>query len=223
MSTRSWICFSSSSGQTFRTLYSALPQEARSQLKAFFVDRECGALAVGQQELGLHRTHALPRKEFEAEFLKWLAANPVSNGMILLCGFFGILSEDFLSRCGMPVVNTHPSLLPAFPGKDEKVHAQAFESVTISGFSVHLVNESLDGGPMVFQHPVFLDPAWHSVRTREEIRSGEQKWLPRVWQRLLGSGIQAVDRNLTTRALREKYTLNMRSFHESDYLITEKT
>ena len=65
MSTRSWICFSSSSGQTFRTLYSSLPQEGRSQLKAFFVDRECGALAVGQQELGLHRTHALPRKEFE--------------------------------------------------------------------------------------------------------------------------------------------------------------
>lgn len=73
-----------------------------------------------------------------------------------LAGYMRIVSKDFLqlfkSNCGSfyQVLNIHPSLLPAFPGLN--AYKRAFDAgLRTSGITVHLVNETLDGGPIVKQ------------------------------------------------------------------------
>lgn len=214
-----WVCFSSSSGETFRAVWHALKPEHRAAMQGFFVDRECGALGVARREWASSQEGetcdfaGFPRKEFEARYLAWQAASGF-RGMILLCGFFAILSPDFLERCGSVVVNTHPSLLPAFPGKDEAVNKKAHETASISGFTVHLVDDSLDGGPILFQHPVVLDPDATYEANRARVRAAEQKWLPRVWSRLLELPIQADERRLGSLELRRRHGLSWNTFKD---------
>jgi folate-dependent phosphoribosylglycinamide formyltransferase PurN len=200
--------FSSSSGETFRSAYAALSPEARSQLAGVFFDRACAARQVAAEIVPSVPVVATERAGFEAAALAWMQQHGFKNGIVFLCGFFGILSEAFLRDCPAPIVNTHPSLLPAFPGLEKKVHAQAADTVCLSGFSVHLVTPELDGGPILFQMPVFLDPRKTPDALRGDVRACEQRWLPRIWEKLLGSDLSAADARAVGRELRARLGLH---------------
>jgi folate-dependent phosphoribosylglycinamide formyltransferase PurN len=202
----------SSSGQTFEALWNALSEAARQSCLGMVADRDCPALEVGRK-LGL-KVWQGKKLEAEAHVVERLRAAP--DAVVLLCGYFAILSPAFLAACPAPVVNTHPSLLPAFPGLDKKVHAEAAGQVSVSGFSVHLVTDRLDGGPLVFQHPVFLEPGAEPDAVRESVRAAEQKWLPRVFERILDSDVRASDAQLSTFELRKKHSYGLTSFRELD-------
>ena len=64
-----------------------------------------------------------------------------------------ILSPYFLERAPGPVLNVHPSLLPAFPGVDAQQQAWT-HGVKVAGATVHLVTPELDAGPIVAQATV---------------------------------------------------------------------
>jgi len=72
--------------------------------------------------------------------------------LVTMDGYMRILTERFLDA--MPtILNVHPSLLPSFPGHD--AHEQVLESgVRLSGCTVHVVDETVDGGPIVTQEPI---------------------------------------------------------------------
>ncbi len=81
------------------------------------------------------------------------AISPFSVSLIVLAGFMRRLSPFFLRRFPGAIINIHPSLLPAFPGLNAQ--QQAFEyGVKVTGCTVHFVDESLDGGPIILQRPV---------------------------------------------------------------------
>jgi phosphoribosylglycinamide formyltransferase 1 len=70
--------------------------------------------------------------------------------LVLLAGFMRILHRDFLSQFPGRIMNVHPALLPAFPGLDAQ--KQALErGVRFTGCTVHFVDESVDGGPIILQ------------------------------------------------------------------------
>ena len=69
---------------------------------------------------------------------------------ICLAGYMRLLTPSFVTRFRHRIVNIHPSLLPAFPGLDAQAQALAY-GVRISGCTVHLVDESLDDGPILVQ------------------------------------------------------------------------
>ena len=70
--------------------------------------------------------------------------------LIVLARYMQILSPDFLSRVGAPIINIHHSFLPAFAGADP--YAQARErGVKLIGATAHYVNEELDAGPIIEQ------------------------------------------------------------------------
>ena len=91
------------------------------------------------------------RAEFEAALIERLSAAQV--GLVCLAGFMRILSPAFLERAPGPVLNVHPSLLPAFPGVNAQHQAWA-HGVKVAGATVHLVTPDLDGGPIVAQATV---------------------------------------------------------------------
>jgi phosphoribosylaminoimidazole-succinocarboxamide synthase len=77
--------------------------------------------------------------------------------LIALCGFMRLLRGSFLERAGVPVVNVHPSLLPAFRG----LHAQrrAIEAgAKETGVTVHLVDAGMDTGPILLQRTLEILP-----------------------------------------------------------------
>jgi len=89
-----------------------------------------------------------PREFFDAELVDALRAADVS--LVILAGFMRIFSPVMLNAFPNLILNIHPSLLPSFPGVH--VHQQALDyGAKFSGCTVHIVNEVLDGGPIVLQ------------------------------------------------------------------------
>jgi phosphoribosylglycinamide formyltransferase-1 len=124
------------------------------------------------------------RAAFEDALVDAMAPHAIE--LVVLAGFMRVLTTRFLARFAGRVVNTHPSLLPAFPGVDAAAQAIAY-GVKISGATVHFVDASLDGGPIIAQVPVPVrdDDDAHALQAR--IQREEHALLPRV-VRLLARG-----------------------------------
>lgn len=88
------------------------------------------------------------REEHEREIIAALQGRQVD--LVCLAGYMRLLSPCFVEAFRGRILNIHPSLLPAFPGLDAQ--RQALEhGVKVSGCTVHFVDETLDGGPIIAQ------------------------------------------------------------------------
>jgi phosphoribosylglycinamide formyltransferase 1 len=74
---------------------------------------------------------------------------------IVLAGYMRLLSPSFIERYRGRILNIHPSLLPAFPGVNSQAQAHA-HGVRVTGCTVHFVDETLDGGPILEQRVVIV-------------------------------------------------------------------
>ncbi len=91
------------------------------------------------------------REEHEREIVRVLRERRVD--LVCLAGYMRLLSPCFIEAFEMRILNIHPSLLPAFPGLDAQ--RQALEhGAKVSGCTVHFVDETLDGGPIIAQRTV---------------------------------------------------------------------
>jgi phosphoribosylglycinamide formyltransferase-1 len=109
------------------------------------------------------------REDFDGEVIGVLKKHGVS--LVVLAGFMRIISRSFIEAFPYGILNIHPSLLPAFPGMD--VHQQVLEhGAKFSGCTVHFVDDTLDGGPIVAQAvvPILDDdtPATLAARIIEQ-------------------------------------------------------
>ena len=95
------------------------------------------------------------RAEHDAEIIAGLQAHQVD--LVCLAGYMRLLSAEFVRAFPQRILNIHPSLLPAFPGLDAQRQALAY-GVTVSGCTVHFVDEELDHGVIVLQKTVPVLP-----------------------------------------------------------------
>lgn len=120
-------------------------------------DREMETLVIARRG----RT----REEHDREIVRELKARRVD--LVCLAGYMRVLSREFLEAFPRRILNIHPSLLPSFPGLDAQ--KQALEhGVKLTGCTVHLVDETLDGGPIIAQQivPVFDEDTEESLASR---------------------------------------------------------
>ena len=89
-----------------------------------------------------------PREDFDRDAVDLLRKHEVS--LVILAGFMRIISRVFINAFPYGILNIHPSLLPAFPGTEVQQNALD-HGVKFSGCTVHFVDDSLDGGPIVLQ------------------------------------------------------------------------
>lgn len=117
-----------------------------------------GALSLAREasvEAVCIPSRGVGRDEHERAVVALLASRSVE--LVCLAGYMRVLTPVFIEGLARPILNIHPSLLPAFPG----MHAQkqALEAgVRWSGATVHFVDAGLDTGPIVLQEPVRVDP-----------------------------------------------------------------
>ena len=91
------------------------------------------------------------REEHDQEIASALREHKID--LICLAGYMRLLSAEFVNEFRGRILNIHPSLLPAFPGLHP--HKQALDAgVASSGCTVHFVDETLDGGPVILQRQV---------------------------------------------------------------------
>ena len=160
-----------------------------------------------QPETGaLQRSHAagIPTRVFqvsdyphrqaqEEDILIWMRENRVE--LLLLAGYMKVLGPQFIRQANFPVMNIHPSLLPAFPG----LHAQrqALEyGVKVSGCTVHLVDEGLDSGPIILQEavPVLAEDTEESLAQR--ILEVEHRLYPEAVRLMVLGGVKRIGRRV---------------------------
>jgi phosphoribosylglycinamide formyltransferase-1 len=105
----------------------------------------------------------------------WLAAHRVE--LVVCAGYMHLLMPGFLAR--FPVLNVHPSLLPAFPGMRAIEEALA-AGVRETGVTVHLIDEGVDTGPVIAAEPVPVRPGDTVESLRARVQAVEHRLLPQV-------------------------------------------
>ena len=123
--------------------------------------------------------------EFEQELTALLDARGIE--LILLAGFLCILSPAFVARWPRRILNIHPALLPAFCGKGMyglHVHEAALRyGVKVTGATVHYVNEIPDGGEIILQKAVEVEPGDTPDSLQKRVmREAEWVMLPKAAQ-----------------------------------------
>lgn len=103
---------------------------------------------------------------------------------VVSAGFMRILTPAFLDRFPQRVINSHPALLPAFPGAHGVRDALAY-GVKVTGCTVHLVDAGVDTGPIIAQEPVLVVPGDDEASLHERIKTAEWELLPRVVEQLV--------------------------------------
>jgi phosphoribosylglycinamide formyltransferase 1 len=107
--------------------------------------------------------------------------------LVVSAGFMKILGPAFLARYAGRVINTHPALLPAFPGAHAVRDAVAY-GVKVTGCTVHLVDGGVDTGPILAQEAVPVEPGEATADLHERIKTVERLLLVDVLARLVREG-----------------------------------
>ena len=150
-----------------------------------------GVAALARAEQAGIETLVIPHTGWASReaFDERLASALLDRGVQLVClaGFMRRLSARFLERFPGPILNIHPSLLPAFPGTDAAAQALA-HGVKVAGCTVHLVTAELDAGPIVLQAavPVLANDTEETLAAR--ILVEEHRLLPAAVARVLAGG-----------------------------------
>ena len=129
---------------------------------------------------------------FETKLKEVLDAHGVQ--LIILAGFMTILTERFTSAYPKRILNVHPSLIPSFCGEGFyglKVHEEALRyGVKVTGATVHFVNEIPDGGEIIAQKAVYIEPGdTPEVLQRRVMEQAEWILLPQAAE-MVCAGLQ---------------------------------
>lgn len=168
-------------------LAALLAAEARGQLApatvALVIANRPGAgaldiaRAAGKPALLIDDRAAGGREPFERALLAALAEHGCEA--VVLAGFMRVLTPLFLDAYPARVINTHPALLPAFPGTAAPAQAIA-HGVKLSGVTVHFVDAGVDTGPIIAQRAVPVRPGDDAAALHHRIQVEEHRLLPAV-------------------------------------------
>ena len=125
----------------------------------------------------IEHQHFNSREEFDQALLEQIL--PIDPDLVVLAGFMRILSNSFTETLSGKLINIHPSLLPDYPGLN--THKQAIENGDLMhGISVHYVNSELDGGPIITQGALKIDPSQSEAKLINRIHKIEHAVYPKV-------------------------------------------
>jgi phosphoribosylglycinamide formyltransferase 1 len=116
-----------------------------------------------------------------------LACAAFSPDLIVLAGFMKLVGPAFLARFGGRIINTHPALLPSFPGMHGVADALAY-GVRMTGCTVFLVDEGIDAGPVIAQAAVPVADDDDEAALHERVKVAERALLTETVGRMAREG-----------------------------------
>jgi len=163
---------------------------------ALVIADKAGVMAIQRAENASIPCEVIVRREdgFEEKVLDALQRHDID--MVVLAGFLGILTGNFIERFGKPIINIHPALIPSFCGKGMyglRVHQAALDyGVKVTGATVHFVNAIPDGGKIIAQRAVEILPG-DTAETLQRRVMEEAEW------KLLPAAAEMVAKDLISR------------------------
>nr|MBA2569739.1 phosphoribosylglycinamide formyltransferase [Chloroflexota bacterium] len=121
--------------------------------------------------------------------------------LVVLAGFMRVVGRSVLDIAPRRILNVHPSLLPSFPGTDAVGDALA-AGVRVTGVTVHIVDSTLDGGPIVLQEPVAVMSDDDRDTLHARLHAVEHRLLPRAVALMLAGAARMAERGVDIDASR---------------------
>ncbi len=120
------------------------------------------------------------REEFDTEVIKILEQYDID--LVVLGGFMRVLSNMLVEKYKNRIINIHPSLLPKFAGgMNISVHEAVLDAgEKETGMTIHIVDEGVDTGPVVWQETVEVSPDDTPESLKEKVQALEKEWYPKV-------------------------------------------
>lgn len=115
--------------------------------------------------------------------------------LVVSAGFMKIVGKAFLDRFGGRFINTHPALLPSFPGAHGVREALAY-GAKVTGCTVHFVDDGVDTGPIIAQGVVEVRDEDDESALHERIKEVERRLLVDVVGRLVRDGYRIEGRKV---------------------------
>lgn len=192
------VVLASGTGSLLRSLLDAATGDYPARVVAVGVDRDCPAAEIAAAaavptfmvRLGEHADRAA----WDVAFAD--AADVHRPDLVVSAGFMKLFGPQFLSRFPGRVVNTHPALLPAFPGA-HAVPASLEYGVKVTGATVHLVDAGTDTGPILAQRAVPVLDGDDEATLHERIKVVERGLLVDVLAALATGGVTWIGRKAT--------------------------
>jgi len=175
------VVLASGRGSNFQAVVNALKSGKISGICVSLITDNPNAYAIERAReakipvIVIDYTSFSTREDYEQALLS--AMHRVNADLFILAGYMRILGNSVVSAFPGRIVNIHPALLPSFTG----LHAQrqaVQNGVKISGCTVHFVDDSLDGGPIILQHCVVVKENDDEDSLAERILKYEHKCLP---------------------------------------------
>jgi phosphoribosylglycinamide formyltransferase-1 len=157
----------------------AVSAVASSRGDARALDR---ARAVGVPAAAFEVADFDSRERRDLSMADWLEGHGVT--LVACAGYMYLLTPAFLARFPRRIVNIHPALLPAFPGRTPIEDALA-SGAAETGVTVHWVDSGVDTGPVIAQERVEVIPGDTPATLRERLHAVEHRLYPRVLTELL--------------------------------------
>ena len=173
------IVLASGTGSLFRSL---LGSQVSDYIAALITDvPNCGAVGIAQEAgipvISVPLTEYSSRVEWDHALLD--RVNELEPDLLVTAGFMRILSETFVESYPNRIVNSHPALLPLFPGAHAVRDALA-ANVTTTGCTIHFVDAGVDTGPIIAQQSIEVQPGESEEHLHERIKVVERELLPRT-------------------------------------------
>jgi len=184
------VVLASGTGSLLTSLLKAAVDDYPARVVAVGVDRECAAEQIAA-DAGIP-SYRVPlrdhpdRATWDAAITAATAAH--SPDLVVSAGFMKILGNQFLTRFPGRVVNTHPALLPSFPGA-HAVPAALEYGVRVTGCTVHLVDAGMDTGPVLAQEAVTVANDDDEQTLHERIKVVERRLLVDVLAAVATRGV----------------------------------
>jgi len=131
--------------------------------------------AAGVQSVVVEFPKGEPREIASENIARALRSHDI--GLAVEAGFMKILTANFFDILGVPAMNSHPALLPSFPGAHGVRDALA-AGVKVTGTTIHFATPDVDAGPIIFQEAVEVLPDDTEETLHERIKKVEQRLYP---------------------------------------------
>jgi phosphoribosylglycinamide formyltransferase 1 len=192
------VVLASGTGSLLASLLDAAVGDYPARVIAVGVDRDCRAVeiatAASLPTFRVRLTDHPDRGAWDTALTEATAAH--SPDLIVSAGFMKILGPHFLSRFSGRTLNTHPTLLPAFPGAHGVADTLAY-GVKITGCTVHLVDAGTDTGPILAQQPIPVLDDDDEQTLHERIKVTERRLLVDVVAAVATGGLTWIGRKAT--------------------------
>ncbi|MDT5229302.1 MAG: phosphoribosylglycinamide formyltransferase 1 [Mycobacterium sp.] len=192
------VVLASGTGSLLASLLDAAVDDYPARVVAVGVDRDCAAVdiaaAASLPSFRVRLADYPNRDSWDAALTEATAEH--SPDLVVSAGFMKIFGSQFLSKFEGRTLNTHPALLPAFPGAHGVADALA-HGVKVTGCTVHLVDAGTDTGPILAQQAVPVLDDDDELTLHERIKVAERRLLVDVIAAVATGGVTWTGRKAT--------------------------